>query len=142
MEYQVEKHYCEREFCVDDLVYLKVQPYVQMSLVPQICQKLSYRFFGPYMILQRIGPIAKKLELPSHARIHNVVHESQLNKHIPPNTSVSTGIVVIHPDTSLIPVGCLQHRLIRKGGSMSCQVLVRWHGLPPSLATWESFEEI
>jgi hypothetical protein len=38
--------------------------------------------------------------------------------------------------------GCLQHRLIQKGGTTSRQVLVRWNGLPSSLATWESYEEL
>jgi hypothetical protein len=113
-----------------------------MSLVPHSCQKLSYCFFGPYKILQHVGVVAYKLELPQHVRIHNVVHVSQLKKHIPSDTSVSDDISVIHPDTSLIPAGCLQHRLIQKVGSTMRQVLVCWHGLPPSLATWESLEEI
>jgi hypothetical protein len=65
-------------------------------------QKLSCRFFGPYKI-----QCAYKLELPPHARIHNVVHVSQLKKHIPSDTLVSTDMVFIHPDTSLIPTGCL-----------------------------------
>jgi hypothetical protein len=55
-----------------------------MSVAPRSYQKLSYRFFEPYKILQRVGDVAYKLELPPHARIRNVVHVSQLKKHIPP----------------------------------------------------------
>jgi hypothetical protein len=67
MKSQADKHRSDRGFQVADLVYLKVQPYVQMSLAPRSCQKLSFRFFGPYNILQRVGAAAYKLELPAHA---------------------------------------------------------------------------
>jgi hypothetical protein len=51
MKAHADKHRSKREFQVGDLVYLKVQPYVQISLAPRSCQKLSFRFFGPYNIL-------------------------------------------------------------------------------------------
>jgi hypothetical protein len=35
MKFQVDKHCSECEFTVGDMVYLKVQPYVQMSLAPR-----------------------------------------------------------------------------------------------------------
>jgi hypothetical protein len=142
MKVQADKHRSDREFQVGDLVYLKVQPYVHMSLAPRSCQKLAFCFFGPFKVLQRVGAATYKLELPAHARIHNVVHVSQLKKHIPPNASVSSDIAVIRPNNDLVPVGWLQHRLIKQGDSASRRVLVQWRGLPPSLATWESYEKL
>jgi hypothetical protein len=142
MKAQADKHRSKREFQVGDLVYLKVRPYVQISIAPQSCQKLSFRFFDPYRILQRVGAMAYKLDLPVHARIHNVVHVSQLKKHVLSDTPVSSDISVIQLDNDLIPAGWLQHRLIRKGGTTSQRVLVCWKGLPPSLATWESYDEL
>jgi exosome complex RNA-binding protein Rrp4 len=109
MKAQADKHRSDRGFQVGDLVYLKVQPYVQVSLAPRSCQKLAFCFFGPYKILQRVGTTAYKLELPAHARIHIVVHVSQLKKHVPPDATVSVDISVILPNTELISAGWLQH---------------------------------
>jgi hypothetical protein len=143
MKAQADKHRSEREFQAGDLVYLKVQPYVQMSLAPCSCQKLSFRFFGPYKILQRVGVVAYRLDLPAQAHIHDVVHVSQLKKHMLPDAMVSPTITVIQPNTVLIPAGCLHHhQLIRRGDTTSRRVLVHWKGLPASLATWELYEEM
>ncbi|KAA3474136.1 integrase [Gossypium australe] len=44
--------------------------------------KLSPRFIGPYEIIERIGPIAYRLLLPSGLeKIHNVFHVSMLRRH-------------------------------------------------------------
>jgi hypothetical protein len=42
---QADKHRSERQFVVGDQVYLKLQPYVQMSVAHRSCHKLSFRYF-------------------------------------------------------------------------------------------------
>ena len=42
--------------------------------------KLSPKYYGPYKLLQNIGSMAYKLELPTSSGIHPVFHVSCLNK--------------------------------------------------------------
>lgn len=47
---QADQQRSERHFDVGDMVFLKLQPYVQTSLAPRSHQKLAFRFFGPYKV--------------------------------------------------------------------------------------------
>lgn len=72
MKKQADQHRTERSFAVDDLVFVKLQPYVQTSLAPCSHQKLAFRFFGPYRIIARVGSVAYRLQLPAHSSVHPV----------------------------------------------------------------------
>jgi len=85
MKQQANKNRSEREFSVGDMVYLKLQPYVQAIVAPRSNQKLSFWFYGPFRVLARVGKVAYKLELPPACRIHPVIHVSQLKLHVPPS---------------------------------------------------------
>jgi hypothetical protein len=55
MKAQADKNRQEREFQVGDWVYMKLQPYDQMTVQHRANHKLSYKFFGPYLVLQKVG---------------------------------------------------------------------------------------
>lgn len=90
MKFQADKNQTEREFKVGDMVYLKLQPYVQTSVATRANHKLSFKYFGPYPIIQCIGAIAYKLQLPPSATIHPVVHVSQLKRSVGPQAVSAT----------------------------------------------------
>ncbi|GJT79323.1 putative reverse transcriptase domain-containing protein [Tanacetum coccineum] len=68
------------EFSVGDMVMLKVSPWKGVIHFGKR-GKLSPRYVGPFKIIDRIGFVAYKLELPDELRgIHNIFHVSNLKK--------------------------------------------------------------
>lgn len=57
---------------------LNLQPYRRVSLAALAKKKLLPRFFGPFKVLERVGKVAYKLELPVSAKMHLVFHISYL----------------------------------------------------------------
>uniref|UniRef100_A0A453DFY0 Integrase catalytic domain-containing protein n=1 Tax=Aegilops tauschii subsp. strangulata TaxID=200361 RepID=A0A453DFY0_AEGTS len=53
MKHQADKKRTEREFAVNDMVFLKLQSYVQSLVVRRANHKLSFKFFGPYRIVEK-----------------------------------------------------------------------------------------
>jgi hypothetical protein len=110
MKAQADKHHTKREFNEGDSVFLKLQPYIQTSVASRTNQKLSFRFFGPFKILQRVGKVAYRLDLPDDSRIHPIVHVSQLKKHVPVTIVVSDDLSSVYQD----PTQELQpHRVVK-----------------------------
>lgn len=59
---QANKHRTEREFSVEDFVYLRLVPYQLQALNSHSFHKLHPKFYGPYKVLERIGRVAYKLQ--------------------------------------------------------------------------------
>ena len=91
MKRQADRGRSERHFTVGDMVFLKLQPYIQSSLFHRSNNKLSFKFFGPFPVIQKIGPVAYKLLLPPGAVVHPVFHVSQLRSS-PGNQQVSPSL--------------------------------------------------
>lgn len=50
-----DKDRSDRAFAVGDYVYLKLQPYRQVSVVVRLFNKLAVKYFSPYPIDAKIG---------------------------------------------------------------------------------------
>jgi hypothetical protein len=92
---------------VGDWVFLILQPYKQMSLKQaKNDNKLSPKYYGPYKVLQKIGTMAYKLELPTSSRVRPVFHVSCLKNVIGDKIPVQTilpeldeeGEIILEPE--------------------------------------------
>ncbi|GJR01801.1 hypothetical protein Tco_0524785 [Tanacetum coccineum] len=68
------------EFQVGDKVMLKVSPWKGVVHFGKR-GKLNPRYVGPFKVLEKVGSVAYKLELPQElSRVHNTFHVSNLKK--------------------------------------------------------------
>lgn len=129
-----DNHHRLLEFQVGDWVWLKLQPYRQLSVSKSSFTKLSPKFYGPFPVLQRVGQVAYRLQLPDGSRIHNVFHVSLLKPHRgPPPTSVTELPPLLDGRTLLSPFKVLRDRWL--DGRQ--EVLVQWAQKGEESATWE-----
>ena len=77
-----DKRRKDLEFEVEDRVFLKLSPWKGVVRFGKR-GKLSPRYIGPFEIVERVGPVAYRLDLPEElSRVHNVFHISMLRKYI------------------------------------------------------------
>ncbi|KAA0040678.1 putative retroelement pol polyprotein [Cucumis melo var. makuwa] len=142
---QMKKHADKKrrdvEYAVGDRVFLKIRPYRQLSLRRKRNEKLSAKYFGPYKILERIVPVAYKLELLEGTLIHPVFHVSQLKKLVGEYINVQPTVQQL--DENFVwtthPVETLDYR---QNKAKEWEVMIQWDGLSTHEATWEQYNDI
>ncbi|WVZ13310.1 hypothetical protein V8G54_017840 [Vigna mungo] len=138
MVQQANKKRREMQFMVGDWVYLKIRPHRQASMLVRLHSKLSARYFGPFQVLQRVGQVAYRLQLPETSRIHPIFHVSQLKKAVGEKRiekDLPAELQVEGP--TYWPVQILERRHKQQGEEIVPQVLVEWQEGGKDGATWE-----
>nr|GEU58144.1 putative reverse transcriptase domain-containing protein [Tanacetum cinerariifolium] len=97
----------------------------------QILGKLNPRYVGSFMILERVGDVAYKLDLPEElTRVHNTFHVSNLKKYHA-DKPLAVLLDGLHFDDKLHfvkePVEIMDHEVKRSKQSRILLVMVRWN---------------
>ncbi|TYK03797.1 pol protein [Cucumis melo var. makuwa] len=131
------------EFEVGDRVFLKVAP-MKGVLRFEKKGKLSPRFVGPFEILERIGPVAYRLALPSSfSAVHDVFHVFMLRRYVAdPTHVVDFEPLQISENLSYEeqPVEILAREVKKLRNREISLVKVLWQNHGVEEATWERKE--
>ncbi|GKE06045.1 hypothetical protein Tco_1398063 [Tanacetum coccineum] len=128
------------EFQVRDKVMLKVSPWKGV-----ICfgkqGKLNPRYVGPFKVLEKVGEVSYKLELPEElSRVHNMFHVSNLKK-CHADEPLAVPLDGLHFDDKLHfveePVEIVDREVKRLKRSRIPLVKVRWNSKQGPKFTWE-----
>ena len=137
----------ELAFEVGDYVYLKVAPMRGVIRFGKI-GKLAPRFIGPFPILEKIGTLAYRIQMPDWLPgVHDVFHVSQLRRHVhDPDLIVEEAA---QQDLEITPTLAVRREPLeiigketRKLRNKSINLVkVQWNGDPRD-CTWETEESI
>lgn len=125
LKIQANKKQTERTFALGEEVFIKLQPYVQSSVIRRSNHKLAFRYFGPYSIIRCINPVAYEVNFPPESKIHPILHVSQLRKVLKPCTPASLVLPSV-TDTAPVPSKVLATRWRRTPTGRREQIQVQW----------------
>jgi hypothetical protein len=129
-----------------DYVYLNVSPIRGLRRF-KVNGKFSPRFIGPFKILERVGEVAYRLELPTQlVDVHDVFHISQLKKGFNPHDKELLHMVELNnkEDLTIVehPICILDTMTGVTRNSVIEMCKVQWSNHVEDEATWEKEDEL
>ncbi|GJR58684.1 putative reverse transcriptase domain-containing protein [Tanacetum coccineum] len=127
-------------FQVGDMVMLKVSPWKGVVHFGKR-GKLNPRYVGPFKVIERVGTVAYKLELPQQlSRVHNTFHVSNLKKCLS-DESLVIPLEELRVDDKLHfveePVEVMDREIKQLKRSHIPIIKVRWNSKRGPEFTWE-----
>ncbi|GKF80796.1 hypothetical protein Tco_0239398 [Tanacetum coccineum] len=128
------------EFHVEVNVMLKVSPWKGVVRFGK-WGKLNPKYVGPFKVLEKVGSVAYKLELPEElSRVHNTFHVSNLKKcYVDEPLAVSLDGLHFDDKIQFVeePVEIMDHEVKRLNQSRIPIIKVQWNSRRGPEFTWE-----
>lgn len=132
----------EVTFSVGDMVLLSTRN-IRLKKSDDMAKKLMPKWIGPLKVLDCVGPVAVRLELPPHLKMHNVFHVSLVKPYHDSGKRVPLPPMDYIDDEPIFKVEMLLDSRIKKRGSRrTTEYLVRWEGYSPIHDSWEPASNI
>lgn len=105
-------------------------------LSKRVNQKLSRRYYEPYEIVEKIGPVASKLQLPNGSQVYPVFHVSSLK------ISISASISSVFSIGLELKVPPAEAFAVRRNSIGDTEVLIKWKNLSNFENSWEALSTL
>ena len=117
-------------------MYLKLHPYKQKSLA----QRKNIHFYGPFVVVRKIGEVGYELKLPATVAIHLVFHVSLLKKAVGDAAVISSKLLELEGNGMIkhLPIAILARRFINKDNQTLTQT--QWAHKSEADASWEDWQ--
>lgn len=133
-----DKNHRDLSYDVSEWAWLRLHHRSAAGITDKTHAKLPPKYYGPFQVVERVGPVAYRLSLPPKSRIHDVFHVVFLKKfHGAPPTQVAHLPPIVHGRVLPRPAKVLRER----PSLTSWDILVQWEGLDASEASWRPLEE-
>lgn len=131
-------------FKCGDWVMVKLRLHRQSFVSNTTHSKLAKRFYGPYQIVEQIGKVAYKLDLPIGSRIHLVFHCSILKpfKQTSPCMPLPLPANAGNNKPLISPVTVVSTKWDYVSSPPRLLVLVQCEGMSPDDAMWENWDQL
>ena len=100
---------------------------------------MSPNYYGLHKVLQKIGTMAYKLELPTASRVHPVFHVLCLKKVIGDKLPIQTILPELDKERKIIlePEAVIETRTRQLRNRSISEYLIKWKNLSAEESTWE-----
>ncbi|GJZ24504.1 putative reverse transcriptase domain-containing protein [Tanacetum coccineum] len=141
----VDKRRKPLEFSVGDYVLLKVSPWKGVVRFGKK-EKLAPRLVGPFEIIEKVVPVAYRLDLPGELNsVHDTFHVSNLKKCLAdPTLQVPLDEIRVDAELNFMeePVEILEREFKQLKRSRIAIVKVRWNSKHGPEFTWEREDQM
>ena len=122
-------------FKVGNKAFIKLYKEYNIPSTTLLKKKLSQQYVGPFTVIEKVGRLAYRLDIPAHWRVHLIFSVAQL-KASPKETDLYQRPRPDHPDTVFVKGDTntiksyeidrlLNKRIIKKGHGVSIQYFAK-----------------
>jgi Integrase zinc binding domain/RNase H-like domain found in reverse transcriptase/Integrase core domain/Chromo (CHRromatin Organisation MOdifier) domain len=137
MARQYNKRHKDISFAVGDKVYIRLGNGYKLQGIPKA--KLGDQRTGPFEVLEKVGKLAYKLDLPPAWRIHPVLSVAQLELFRPDpfnRTTAPPKPIVVDGEEEYEVEAIIKSAMRGRGANREKHYLVRWKGYGPASDEW------